>query len=78
MREAQGDRRTPAHLQPGPAAVDVAPWLIPSPTALATLQTTARTGGNVFAALLRTVCSCSLGQITRALFGVGGQYRRGM
>ena len=45
---------------------------------LAALQATARTGGNVFAALLRAVCSCSLGQITRALCEVGGQYRRSM
>jgi len=89
----------------------------PFPTALATLQATARTGGiareggrvarrglqphrpklrlagggwvkrrhdaewcsrNVFAALLRTVCSCSLGQIIHALYEVGGQYRRSM
>jgi len=28
--------------------------------------------------LLRTVCSCSLGQITHALYEVGGQYRRSM
>ena len=33
---------------------------------------------NVFAALLRTVCSSSLGQITHALYEVGGQYRRSM
>ena len=37
-----------------------------------------RTGGNLFAALLQTVCSCSLGQITHALYEVGGQYRRSM
>ncbi len=49
-----------------------------STTALASLQQTARTGGNLFAALPRTVCSCSLGQITHALYGVGGQYRRSM
>jgi isobutyryl-CoA mutase len=45
---------------------------------LAPFQATARTGGTVFAALLRTVCSFSLGQITRALYEVGGQYRRSM
>ena len=77
MREAQGERRTPAHPERDPSTA-AAPWSVPSPTALATLQATARTGGNVFAALLRTVCSCSLGQITRALYEVGGQYRRSM
>jgi len=30
------------------------------------------------AGLLDTACSCSLGQITRALYEVGGQYRRSM
>jgi len=30
------------------------------------------------AELLDTVCSCSLGQITHALYEVGGQYRRSM
>ena len=35
-------------------------------------------GGNVFAELLETVQVCSLGQITRALYEVGGQYRRHM
>jgi methylmalonyl-CoA mutase len=30
------------------------------------------------AELLDTVCSCSLGQITHALYEVGGQYRRRM
>jgi methylmalonyl-CoA mutase len=47
-----------------------------APQALARLQETARTGGNVFSELMETVKVCSLGQITRALFEVGGQYRR--
>ncbi|MCE2679146.1 MAG: methylmalonyl-CoA mutase family protein [Burkholderiales bacterium] len=34
--------------------------------------------GNVFAALVGAVRVCSLGQITAALFEVGGQYRRSM
>jgi methylmalonyl-CoA mutase len=34
--------------------------------------------GNVFAELMQTVRVCSLGQITAALFEVGGQYRRSM
>jgi len=43
---------------------------------LARLQHTARSGANLFAERLRTVCSCSLGQSTHALYEVGGQYRR--
>ena len=34
--------------------------------------------GNVFAALMDATKVCSLGQITNALFEVGGQYRRNM
>jgi len=34
--------------------------------------------GNVFDTLMDTVRVCSLGQITNALFDVGGQYRRSM
>ena len=44
--------------------------------ALADLQRVVREGGNVFAELLRTVRVASLGQITQALFAVGGKYRR--
>ena len=40
------------------------------------LQRVAIGGGNVFASLMRAVRCCSLGQITDALFEVGGQYRR--
>ncbi|HEY1059970.1 MAG TPA: fused isobutyryl-CoA mutase/GTPase IcmF [Limnobacter sp.] len=42
------------------------------------LQQTAMEGGNVFEVLVDAVRVCSLGQITRALFEVGGQYRRSM
>jgi methylmalonyl-CoA mutase len=42
------------------------------------LQAVAREGGNLFEALMETVNHCSLGQITDALFEVGGQYRRNM
>jgi methylmalonyl-CoA mutase len=49
-----------------------------APAALARLQQTAAAGGNVFAALMETVKICSLGQISRALYEVGGQYRRNM
>ena len=44
--------------------------------ALAALREAAAAGGNVFAALLDCVQTCSLGQVTHALYEVGGQYRR--
>ena len=47
-----------------------------SANALARLQKVALNGGNVFEELLSTVNFCSLGQITAALFEVGGRYRR--
>ena len=47
-----------------------------SAEALASLQKVALGGGNVFEELLSTVNFCSLGQITGALFEVGGRYRR--
>jgi methylmalonyl-CoA mutase len=46
--------------------------------ALAQLMQAARAGENVFAALMHTVKHCSLGQISDALFQVGGKYRRAM
>jgi methylmalonyl-CoA mutase len=46
--------------------------------ALARLRETALAGGNVFEALMETVPVASLGQISEALFEVGGQYRRAM
>ncbi|MFM1964991.1 MAG: hypothetical protein RL134_716 [Actinomycetota bacterium] len=49
-----------------------------APLALARLREAARGEGNVFAALMEAVRSCSLGQITDTFFEVGGQYRRGM
>jgi isobutyryl-CoA mutase len=49
-----------------------------SNAALTKLKQTAITGGNVFAELMDAVKVCSLGQITDALFEVGGQYRRSM
>ena len=47
-------------------------------TALKRLQDVARSGGNVFEELMETVKVATLGQITTALFQVGGQYRRNM
>jgi len=49
-----------------------------APAALAKLKQTVIDNGNVFAELMSTVRVCSLGQITSALFEVGGQYRRSM
>ncbi|MNX46368.1 Methylmalonyl-CoA mutase [compost metagenome] len=46
--------------------------------ALARLQQVATSGGNIFAELMETAKVCSLGQISRALYEVGGQYRRSM
>jgi len=46
--------------------------------ALARLQQAVIDDGNVFAVLMDAVRCCSLGQITHALFEVGGQYRRSM
>ncbi len=48
------------------------------PAALDRLKDVALSGGNIFAELLETVKHCSLGQITNALYEVGGQYRRNM
>ncbi|HEX6922349.1 MAG TPA: methylmalonyl-CoA mutase family protein, partial [Bacillales bacterium] len=46
--------------------------------ALERLKKTALDNGNVFAELMETVKSASLGQITNALYEVGGKYRRNM
>ena len=49
-----------------------------SDEALKKLQQVATANGNLFAELMETVKHCSLGQITHALYEVGGQYRRNM
>ena len=49
-----------------------------APAALERLKHVAREDGNLFAELLETVKACSLGQISAALYEVGGQYRRNM
>ena len=49
-----------------------------APAALAALQQAAIDNANVFEKLMDAVRVCSLGQITTALFEVGGQYRRNM
>ena len=45
---------------------------------LKALQQKAIHNQNIFEELMETVKYCSLGQITKALFEVGGQYRRNM
>jgi len=42
------------------------------------LQKVAIENGNIFGELMEAVKVCSLGQITNALYEVGGQYRRNM
>lgn len=46
--------------------------------ALQRLKEAAKSNSNLFAQLMETVKYCSLGQITHALYEVGGQYRRNM
>ena len=47
-----------------------------SEKALMRLRRVALEGGNLFAELMETVKTCTLGQITHTLYEVGGQYRR--
>ncbi len=49
-----------------------------APLMLAKLKQTVIDNGNVFAVLVDAVRCCSLGQISSALYEVGGQYRRSM
>ena len=49
-----------------------------APAMIERLQDAVRRDDNVFAVLMDAVRVCSLGQITDALFDVGGQYRRNM
>ncbi|GAB3956491.1 methylmalonyl-CoA mutase family protein [Spirosoma harenae] len=46
--------------------------------ALAHLQQTALANGNLFESLMEATKVCSLGQLSNALYAVGGQYRRNM
>ena len=46
--------------------------------AIRELQTIAAEGGNTFDQLMETVKYCTLGQVSNALYQVGGQYRRNM
>jgi methylmalonyl-CoA mutase len=49
-----------------------------APAMLSRLRQAAMANENLFAVLMDAVRVCSLGQITQALFEVGGQYRRNM
>jgi len=49
-----------------------------APNGLKPLQHTARERGNLFAGLMEAVKTHSLGQISHALYDVGGEYRRNM
>ncbi|MEJ1238543.1 methylmalonyl-CoA mutase family protein [Chryseolinea sp. T2] len=49
-----------------------------SPVALSSVKEAALVNGNVFEAIMEASKVCSLGQLTNALFEVGGQYRRSM
>jgi isobutyryl-CoA mutase len=48
------------------------------PTALANIKQAALANENIFSQLMEASKTCSIGQITAALFEVGGQYRRNM
>jgi methylmalonyl-CoA mutase len=47
-------------------------------SALSRLQDVARARGNIFEELIESVKTASLGQISSALYAVGGEYRRNM
>ncbi len=49
-----------------------------APQSLKNLQKASVENGNIFEALMETAKVCSLGQISQALYEVGGQYRRNM
>ncbi len=49
-----------------------------APALLKELQTKAIAGANIFESLMEACKYCSLGQISHALYEVGGQYRRNM
>ncbi len=49
-----------------------------SSSALDSLKKVCLSGGNIFEELMETVKHCSLGQISHALYEVGGKYRRNM
>jgi len=75
VRQWQSLRNHPSRI-PGHHEAAGNPQVGSPPHGLAHLQYTARGQGNLFAALLEAVKTHSLGQITRALYAAGGEYRR--
>ena len=55
-----------------------AAWAPEATAALAHLREVAVQGGNVFEAVLDAAGCCTLGQMTHALYQVGGEYRRSL
>ncbi len=49
-----------------------------APAALDAVRKVALDGGNVFSELMEACKVCTLGQLSGALYQVGGQYRRNM
>ena len=49
-----------------------------APKAIERLKEVVLSDGNIFGELMEAVRYCSLGQITTALYEVGGKYRRNM
>jgi methylmalonyl-CoA mutase len=80
LREAQLIRSTEAEKQQQVEATHSLRAHDPqrSRAALERLQRAARNNGNIFAELMEAVKVCSLGEITHALYDVGGRYRRNM
>jgi len=74
---AQVDRREPDSTEVSSQPASVEPPA-EAPAALRKLQRVAASNGNIFAELMETVRCCSLGQISDALYAVGGEYRRSM
>jgi methylmalonyl-CoA mutase len=55
-----------------------ASWREDSAATIHQLKHTATQNMNIFESLMEATKVCSIGQITHALFEVGGQYRRNM
>jgi methylmalonyl-CoA mutase len=76
--KAQQIRNVEAYRARGQDEADVVGAHLQAATSLSALQATARDRKNVFAALMEAVKTHSLGQISHALYEVGGEYRRNM
>ncbi len=76
--KAQQIRNVEAFRARGQDEADVVGAHLQAATSLSALQATARDRKNVFAALMEAVKTHSLGQISHALYEVGGEYRRNM